>query len=194
MSTTWRRTGRSSSRTTRKCYHCSMIHPELCRVSPPTSGRTSTTGTATGSAAGWSCARVRRRCRSTVAAAAWRWRGSTSTSRRRSCTSRSLPNLLISLHPDYVMTTSWCRSLPTRPGSRAGGPSRPTSRRARFQPGVRRGLLGPHQPPRLVGLRVRPARHACPPLRSGPLAPDEDGVYQFVTHLARAYQGRRGRL
>jgi Rieske 2Fe-2S family protein len=26
--------------------------------------------------------------------------------------------------------------------------------------------------------------------RPGPLAPDEDGVYQFVTRVARSYQGR----
>ncbi|HYO00447.1 MAG TPA: SRPBCC family protein [Mycobacterium sp.] len=36
---------------------------------------------------------------------------------------------------------------------------------------VQRGLTSPHA-------------------RPGPLAPDEDGVYQFVTRVARSYQGR----
>ena len=36
---------------------------------------------------------------------------------------------------------------------------------------VQRGLTSPHA-------------------RPGPLAPDEDGVYQFVTRLARAYAGQ----
>ena len=30
---------------------------------------------------------------------------------------------------------------------------------------------------------------AAPHYEAGPLAPDEDGVYQFVSRLARAYQG-----
>jgi Rieske 2Fe-2S family protein len=28
-----------------------------------------------------------------------------------------------------------------------------------------------------------------PHFEPGPLAPDEDGVYHFVTHMARAYRG-----
>jgi Rieske 2Fe-2S family protein len=28
-----------------------------------------------------------------------------------------------------------------------------------------------------------------PQFEPGPLAPDEDGVYQFVSYVARAYQG-----
>ena len=31
---------------------------------------------------------------------------------------------------------------------------------------------------------------SSPHARPGPLAPDEDGVYQFVTRVARSYQGR----
>jgi Rieske 2Fe-2S family protein len=29
----------------------------------------------------------------------------------------------------------------------------------------------------------------APSYEAGPLAPDEDGVYQFVSKMARAYQG-----
>jgi Rieske 2Fe-2S family protein len=31
---------------------------------------------------------------------------------------------------------------------------------------------------------------AAPHFEAGPLAPDEDGVYQFVSKMAQAYQGR----
>ena len=39
-----------------ECYHCPLIHPELCRVSPPTSGLTTGTCPAPGWAARWTCA------------------------------------------------------------------------------------------------------------------------------------------
>ena len=46
-----------------ECYHCPSIHPELCMVTPPDSGRTSRT-TGSGSAVRWISKRVPRRCRS----------------------------------------------------------------------------------------------------------------------------------
>lgn len=100
------------------------------------------------------------------------------------------PNLLISLHPDYVMThvmtpldagrthveCTW--AFPRDVAAREG-----------FDPdyavafwdltnrqdwaaceSVQRGLSSSHA-------------------SAGPLAPDEDGVYQFVTRVARAYRG-----
>jgi Rieske 2Fe-2S family protein len=48
-----------------ECYHCPLIHPELCQVSPPTSGTTSTCP-GRGSAARWTCATAPTRCRSTA--------------------------------------------------------------------------------------------------------------------------------
>ena len=44
-------------------------------------------------------------------------------------------------------------------------------RARRLRPGVRRRLLGPHQPPGLDGLRVGPARHVRSPLRGRPAGP-----------------------
>ena len=35
-------------------------------------------------------------------------------------------------------------------------------------------------------------RMRTPSFQPGPLAPEEDGVYQFVTHMAQAYLGRDG--
>ena len=86
-----------------ECYHCSMIHPELCRVSPPTSGENieregnwvggwmelrqgAETMSLDGRTGGVAMARLDEHELSTVMYIA------------------VLPNLLISLHPDYVMT------------------------------------------------------------------------------------------
>jgi Rieske 2Fe-2S family protein len=99
-----------------------------------------------------------------------------------------LPNLLVSAHPDYVMThrmvplapgrtwveCSWL-TLPSAAGSGAPGAVEfwdITNRQdwAACE-GVQRGL-------------------ATPGYVAGPLAPDETGVYHFTSTLAKAYQGR----
>ena len=86
-----------------ECYHCSMIHPELCRVSPPESGENiekdgdwvggwmdlrdgAETMSLDGRSGGVAIARLDEHERRTVMYVA------------------VLPNLLISLHPDYVMS------------------------------------------------------------------------------------------
>ena len=102
------------------------------------------------------------------------------------------PNLLVSLHPDYVMTHLMTPLAVDRTHVECvvGLPER-GRRASRLRPVLRRRLLGPHQPAGLGGVRVgaaRPAPH--PHARPGPLAPDEDGVYQFVTRVARAYRRR----
>ena len=172
-----------------ECYHCSMIHPELCRVSPPDSGENieregnwvggwmtlrdgAETMSLDGRSGGVAMARLDEHERQTVMYVA------------------VLPNLLISLHPDYVMshqlvplspeltriTCSW--AFPPEVAGRDGfDPSYAvdfwdlTNRQdwAACE-SVQRGMRAPHY-------------------EAGPLAPDEDGVYHFVTHMARAYRG-----
>ncbi len=114
-----------------ECYHCSMIHPELCRVSPPTSGENierdgnwvggwmelrqgAETMSLDGRSGGVAMARLDEHELSTVMYVA------------------VLPNLLISLHPDYVMTHQLVPLTPRHArGSPARGRSRPRSPRAR---------------------------------------------------------------
>ena len=86
-----------------ECYHCSMIHPELCRVSPPRAGRTSS---ATGNwVGGWMDLREGAETMSLDGRS-----GGAAMARLDEHEQRTvmyvavLPNLLISLHPDYVMT------------------------------------------------------------------------------------------
>jgi Rieske 2Fe-2S family protein len=173
-----------------ECYHCSMIHPELCRVSPPTSGENleregnwvggwmdlragAETMSLDGRSGGVAMARLDEHELSTVMYVA------------------VLPNLLISLHPDYVMTHQLVPVSPerTRITCSWAFPADVAAREG-FSPAyavdfwdltnrqdwsacesVQRGMAAPHS-------------------EAGPLAPDEDGVYQFVSKLAQAYLGR----
>ncbi len=52
-----------------ECYHCPMIHPELCEVSPPKSGDNYSHRRAPGWVARWTSARTWTPCRSTAGAA-----------------------------------------------------------------------------------------------------------------------------
>ena len=114
-----------------ECYHCSMIHPELCAVSPPESGENieqdgnwvggwmdlrdgAQTMSLDGRSGGIAIARLDEHEKRTVMYVA------------------VLPNLLISLHPDYIMTPPADPAhARTAPGSAARGRSRPTSRTPR---------------------------------------------------------------
>jgi Rieske 2Fe-2S family protein len=172
-----------------ECYHCSMIHPELCKVSPPTSGENlerdgnwvggwmelragAETMSLDGRSGGVAMARLDEHELSTVMYVA------------------VLPNLLISLHPDYVMTHLLVPVSPdkTRITCSWAFPAEVAEREG-FSPAyavdfwdltnrqdwsacesVQRGMKAPHY-------------------EAGPLAPDEDGVYHFVSRIASAYQG-----
>jgi glycine betaine catabolism A len=172
-----------------ECYHCSMIHPELCKVSPPDSGTNldpegdwvggwmdlrpaAETMSLDGHSGGVAMARLDEHEKRTVMYVA------------------VLPNLLISLHPDYVMTHLLTPIAPDRTRIRCSWAFPPGVAAAEgFDPSyavdfwdltnrqdwgacesVQRGMRAPHYEP-------------------GPLAPDEDGVYQFVEYVARAYRG-----
>ena len=168
-----------------ECYHCSVIHPELCKVSPPTSGdnfdpdgawlggsMTLRDGVETMSLDG----------RSNGVPIA----GLSGRELRTVMYLVGFPNLLISLHPDYVMTHLLTPLAVDRtriecvwafPPEMAADPSYAvdfwdlTNRQdwAACE-SVQRGLRSPHAVP-------------------GPLAPAEDGVYEFVTRVAVAYLG-----
>jgi Rieske 2Fe-2S family protein len=101
------------------------------------------------------------------------------------------PNVLLSLHPDYVMTHRLTPLAADRTMIECTWAFAPEAlERPGFDPGyavefwditnrqdwgacesVQRGLSSP---------RARP----------GPLSPDEDAVYQFVTMVARGYLGQ----
>jgi glycine betaine catabolism A len=172
-----------------ECYHCSMIHPELCRVSPPTSGENierpgawvggwmdlregAVTMSLDGTSKGATIARLDEQEQHTVMYVA------------------VLPNLLISLHPDYVMTHLLTPITPdlTR-----------ISCSWAFPPDVvEREDFDPSYAVDFWDLTNKQDWAACegvqrgikaPSFVAGPLAPEEDGVYQFVSFMARKYAG-----
>jgi Rieske 2Fe-2S family protein len=163
-----------------ECYHCPLIHPELCEVSPPASG------------SNFDLPGV--------------WVGGTMDLRdgadTMSLSGHSdgvpiegvdprvvlylglLPNLLLSLHPDYVMTHRMTPLAPDRTQvecawyfvSSEVDPAYAvdfwdTTNRQDWGAceSVQRGLASPH-------------------FRPGPLAPNEDAVHELVTTIARGYR------
>ena len=174
-----------------ECYHCPVIHPELCKVSPPRSGENySAPGTWVG---GWMDLRDGMETMSLD--------GSSHGVPLRKLDEKGLrtviyvnifPNLLVSLHPDYVMVhrlvplaadrtliecTWWfAPEAVQQPGFDPGYATEfwDITNRQDWQAceSVQRGLSSPHAVP-------------------GPLSAEEDAVYQFVSMVARGYQGER---
>jgi Rieske 2Fe-2S family protein len=170
-----------------ECYHCSMIHPELCRVSPPRSGENldregdwvggwmelregAETMSLDGRSAGTPMARLSEEAQHTVMYVA------------------VLPNLLVSLHPDYVMTHLLTPLTPDLTHIQCSW--------AFPQATVARDGFDPSYAVDFWDLTNRQDWSACesvqrgmkaPSFVPGPLAPEEDGVYQFVSRMARRY-------
>ena len=175
-----------------ECYHCPSIHPELCKVSPPRSGENYLIpgiwvggsmdlrdGMATMSLDGTSSGVP--------------LRGLDAAGLRTVLYIGVFPNLLLSLHPDYVMMHKMIPLAVNRTKIECVWSFAPESlAQPGFDPGyaiefwditnrqdwqacesVQRGLSSPHAMP-------------------GPLSfTAEDAVYQFVTMVARGYQGER---
>ncbi len=168
-----------------ECYHCPQIHPELCRVSPPTSGANYDLP---GAWVGGSMD-LRDDAETMSLDGLSAGRPIDGVDPRRVLYLGLLPNLLVSLHPDYVMTH---RMTPLSPGETRVecawyfpdadvDPAYAvefwdTTNRQDWSAceSVQRGLASPHFAP-------------------GPLAPSEDAVHRFVTTVARGYlQGGLG--
>ena len=169
-----------------ECYHCAVIHPELSRVSPPASGSNyhlpgawvggsmqlgqgMTTMSLDGRSGGHPIAGVSPTTVEYV---------------------HLLPNLLVSAHPDYVMTHRLTPVAPDRTSVECAW---------YFPPDVDGGLPDPTYAVDFWDLTNRQDWAACesvqrglasPHFRPGPFAPDEDAVARFDGVLAGAYLGR----
>ncbi|MEP6759894.1 MAG: aromatic ring-hydroxylating dioxygenase subunit alpha [Sporichthyaceae bacterium] len=166
-----------------ECYHCPLIHPELCQVSPPASGHNYDLPGA------WVGGCMDLRDGADTMSHDGRSAGHPleGVDPRRVLYLGLLPNMLLSLHPDYVMTH---RLEPLSPGrtriecswyfpDEGIDPSyavdfwdRTNRQDWAACESVQRGISSPH-------------------FRPGPLAPNEDAVHQFVTMVARGYLGAR---
>jgi Rieske 2Fe-2S family protein len=174
-----------------ECYHCPLIHPELCQVSPPASGDNFELDGA------WVGGTMDLKDHAATMSLDGHSDGvpipGLDGERLRTVAYLGLfPNLLLSLHPDYVMThlveplgpalsqvvCTWY--FPPEATERPGfDPSyavdfwdRTNRQDWAACESVQRGMASPHFQP-------------------GPLAPAEDAVYHVVTMIARAYLGER---
>jgi Rieske 2Fe-2S family protein len=174
-----------------ECYHCPVIHPELCKVSPPKSGENyPAQGTWVG---GWMELRDGMDTMSLDGAShGVPLRGLDAEGLRTVIYLHVFPNVLLSLHPDYVMThilrpvaadrtkieCTWtfAPEAVAQPGFDGGYAVEFWDITNRQDWGacesVQRGLSSEHS-------------------RPGPLSAEEDAVYEFVTMVARGYQGER---
>jgi glycine betaine catabolism A len=172
-----------------ECYHCPMIHPELCRVSPPDSGENlESEGSWVG---GW----MELRGNAETMSLDGRSRGVV-MARLDEHESRTvmyvalLPNLLMSLHPDYVMSHLLWPLSPNRTRIQCSWAFPPQAvEQDRFDPAYAVDFWDLTNKQDWAACESVQRGIRTPRFEPGPLAPSEDGVYQFVTHMARAYLG-----
>jgi glycine betaine catabolism A len=174
-----------------ECYHCPLIHPELCQVSPPASGDNFELDGA------WVGGTMDLRDHAATMSLDGHSDGvpipGLDAERLRTVAYLGLfPNLLLSLHPDYLLThlveplgpdlshvvCTWYfpPEATERPGFDPAYAVEFWDRTNRQDwaacESVQRGMASPHFQP-------------------GPLAPAEDAVYHVVTMIARAYLEER---
>jgi Rieske 2Fe-2S family protein len=174
-----------------ECYHCTNIHPELCRVTPPDSGHAfEPTGVVVGGtmelmdhAATMSL---------TGESGGVPLRGLDEEARRTVLYLHALPNLLLSAHPDYVLTH---RLEPVAPG-------RTLVECQWLFPPEARAIEGfdPAYAVEFWDITNRQDWAACEGVqrgaagrgyRQGPLSEAEGNVWQLIALVARGYlEGR----
>lgn len=169
-----------------ECYHCPSIHPELCAVTPPDSGDNWDLPGA------WVGGSMDLKDFADTMSLDGRSLGAPieGVDPRKVLYLGLFPNVLVSLHPDYVMTHRMVALAPDRTWVECSWlfPEEAFSRPG-FDPryamdfwditnredwaaceSVQRGLASPH-------------------FRPGALAPNEDAVHQWVAMLGRVYSG-----
>jgi Rieske 2Fe-2S family protein len=173
-----------------ECYHCPMIHPELSSVSPPDSGENwDLPGAWVG---GWQDIRTGLTTMSLDGHSDGLPIPGVTGERLHTVNYLGVfPNLLISLHPDYVMThrmvplsagETWVECSWSFPAESSAAEGFDPAYAVDFWDitnqqdwtaceSVQRGLSSGAASP-------------------GPLSPEEEAVYHFITMVARGYAGR----
>jgi glycine betaine catabolism A len=171
-----------------ECYHCSSIHPELCEVSPPTSGGDNLEpegawiggpmdlyeGVETMSLDGKSYAPMIPRL--------------AEGQERTIYYFQLFPNLLISLHPDYVMTHRLTPLAPDHTHVECEWLfSRETVEQEDFDPSYASDFWDVTNRQDWTACEAVQRGVSSRGYRRGPLSPREDAVYQFITMVANGY-------
>jgi Rieske 2Fe-2S family protein len=174
-----------------ECYHCPTIHPELCSVSPPHSGENyPVAGSWIG---GWMSLRDGAATMSSGGVSGGvPLRGLSAEQRRTVIYVGIFPNVLLSLHPDYVMTHILVPTAADRTRIECSWAFAPEA------------VAGPSFDPGYAvdfwDLTNRQDWAACesvqrgltsPLASAGPLATEEDAIYSYVTTVASGYLGSR---
>ena len=168
-----------------ECYHCPLIHPELCQVTPPTSGDNYTLP------GGWVGGSMSLRDGMVTMSLTGESDGNPIPGVSPTAVEylHLLPNLLVSAHPDYVMTHRLVPLSANRTWIECSWYLKPSADGSLPDPAyavefwdltnrqdwaacesVQRGLESPHYAP-------------------GPFSPAEDAVERFVGMVSRGYVG-----
>ena len=169
-----------------ECYHCPLIHPELCQVSPPDSGDNFDLPGA------WVGGLMDLRDGAATMSLDGRSLGAPipGAPQRSVLYAGLFPNLLISLHPDYVMThrmvpltadRTWVECSWLFPAAAFERPG--------FDPAYAVGFWDLTNREDWAACESVQRGLASPHYRPGPLAPGEDAVHQWITMVGRLYQG-----
>jgi glycine betaine catabolism A len=173
-----------------ECYHCPVIHPELCKVSPPKSGENYPLQAAW--AGGWMDLRDGMDTMSLDGTSLGvPLRGLDGPGLRTVIYVNIFPNVLLSLHPDYVMTH---RLVPVTVDRTMIECTWAFAPEALDKPG-----FDPDYAVTFWDITNRQDWRACESVQRGltsehaqpgPLSPDEESVYRFVTMVGRGYLGQ----
>jgi Rieske 2Fe-2S family protein len=176
-----------------ECYHCPQIHPELCQVTPPDSGFNMI---ATGAWAGGTMELMDHAETMSLTGESFGvpLRGLDADQRRQVLYFGYFPNLLISPHPDYVMTHL------IEPLSASA--SRIECEWLFAPEAIETPGFDPSYASDFWDITNKQDWSACEAVqrgvssrgyRQGPLAGAEDAVYDFITMVARGYLGESPR-
>jgi glycine betaine catabolism A len=173
-----------------ECYHCPQIHPELCAVSPPDSGQDfEGVGAWVG---GWQEFVGDGQTMSLDGLSRGvPIEGLTPRESTTVCYLAIFPNLLVSLHPDYVMTH---RLMPLSPSSTFVECSwafpREATDRPDFDPSYAVDFWDITNKQDFTACESVQRGVSAPEWTPGPIAPMEGAVYRMATLVAHGYLGK----
>jgi glycine betaine catabolism A len=174
-----------------ECYHCSNIHPELCRVTPPDSGENLVPEGA------WVGGSMDLAAHAETMSLDGRsggvpLPGLTAEARRRVVYVGLFPNLLLSLHPDYVLTHRLEPLGPDRTRVECEWLFAPEAlERPGFDPAYAVDFWDVTNREDWGAVESVQRGVTSSAFRPGPFSEREDAVYQFVTLVARGYRDGR---
>lgn len=167
-----------------ECYHCPSIHPELCEVTPPTSGDNYVLPGA------WVGGSMDLRDGMETMSVSGKSEGVQlpGVSPTNVYYFGLFPNLLISPHPDYVLVHRMVALAPDRTWVECTW----------LFPEVDGKVVDPSYAEEFWDITNKQDWHACesvqrglssPHFSPGPFSPSEDAVHQFTTMVGRGYRG-----